>query len=97
MQAYDPQAMDNAKRELPEVIYCPDPYEAAEGVEAILLLTEWDEFRKIDWSRLVGRVERPLMLDGRNALRAQDVMAHGFQYVGIGGVSAQPKSSLVGA
>ncbi len=99
VQAYDPQAMDNTRNELPQVTYCNDPYQAAEGAEVILVLTEWDEFRHLDWSRLATLVERPLVLDGRNALKSKDVAAHGFQYVGIGGVSAMPTqaSSLVGA
>jgi UDPglucose 6-dehydrogenase len=99
VQAYDPQAMDNTKNELPQVVYCKDPYQAAEGVEAILVLTEWDEFRNLDWRRIAAVVERPLVLDGRNVLKGKEVAAHGFQYIGIGGVSAMPTqaSSLVSA
>jgi UDPglucose 6-dehydrogenase len=99
VQAYDPQAMVASKKELPEVTYCKDPYQAAEGVEAILVLTEWDEFRSVDWMKLATLVERPLVVDGRNTLRGKEVAAHGFQYVGIGGVSVSPQSAshLVGA
>ncbi len=97
VQAYDPQAMEGCKRELQGVVYCESPYQAAEGVEAILVLTEWDEFRNVDWGRLAGLVERPLVVDGRNALRGKDVAAHGFHYVGIGGVAQTPSASLVGA
>ena len=99
VQAYDPQAMESSQKELPQVTYCKDPYQAAEGVEAILVLTEWDEFRTVDWARLATLVERPLVLDGRNALRGKEIAAHGFHYVGIGGVSVTPASaaSLVGA
>jgi UDPglucose 6-dehydrogenase len=93
VQAYDPQAMDNTKSELPQVVYCQDPYKAAEAVEAILVLTEWDEFRHLDWSRLAAQVERPLVLDGRNILQGKEVAAHGFQYIGIGGVTAMPTQS----
>ncbi len=99
VQAYDPQAMENTKRELPQVMYCQDPYQAAEGAEAILLLTEWAEFRQLDWIRLSKVVERPLMVDGRNALDGKQVAASGFQYIGIGGVSEalKPVSALAGA
>jgi UDPglucose 6-dehydrogenase len=90
VQAYDPQAMENASKQLPQIVYCADPYQAAEGVEAILVLTEWDEFRNVDWSRLATIVERRLIVDGRNALRGEEAAAHGFQYLGIGGVSAAP-------
>ena len=99
VQAYDPQAMEGCRKELPQVTYCKDAYEAAEGAEAILVLTEWDEFRSLDWARLAGLVERALVVDGRNALSGKDAAAHGFHYVGIGGVSEMPASapSLVGA
>jgi len=90
VQAYDPQAMENTKRELPQVTYCQDPYQAAQGVEAILVLTEWDEFRTLDWARIAKMVERPLVIDGRNALRKDEVAAQGFQYLGIGGISLTP-------
>lgn len=94
VQAYDPQAMPNARREIPEVSYANDMYDAAKGAEAILLLTEWDEFRTADWERLGHLVHRPLIIDGRNLLRPEDVNVHGFQYLGIGGISAEPDMSL---
>lgn len=97
VQAYDPQAMEICRKELPQVTYCKDPYEAAQGADAILVLTEWDEFRNLDWARLAKLVERPLVMDGRNALRGKEIAAQGFHYVGIGGVSETPASSLVGA
>jgi len=89
--------MEGCKKEFPEVTYCENPYRAAEGVEAILVLTEWDEFRNLDWARLAGLVERPLVVDGRNALRGKEIAAHGFHYVGVGGVAETPSASLVGA
>jgi len=91
VRAYDPQAMRKAQSELPELTYCHDAYEAAEGADAIVLLTEWEEFRNADWKRLAGLVERPWMIDGRNVLSREDVVGHGFQYVGIGGVSGTPE------
>jgi UDPglucose 6-dehydrogenase len=91
VRAYDPQAMEKAQRELPELTYCHDVYEAAQGADAIVLLTEWEEFRHVDWTRLLGLVERSLIVDGRNALLREDVVGHGFQYVGIGGVSDAPE------
>ena len=91
IRAYDPEAIEKARAVLPEVTYCADAYEAAEGADAVVLLTEWEEFRKIDWSRLATLVERPLIIDGRNALNRQEVASHGFHYIGIGGVSAAPQ------
>jgi UDPglucose 6-dehydrogenase len=84
VQAYDPRATENAKRDLPVVTYCSDLYEAARGTEAVLLLTEWDEFSDVDWERLRALMDRPLIIDGRNALPREQLAAHGFHYVGIG-------------
>jgi len=94
VQAYDPQAMESARTNLPGVYFCEDPYRAATGADAILLLTEWEEFRKVDWSRLAELVERPLVVDGRNALSSDEIVAHGFQYVGVGGVTKAPEAEL---
>jgi len=91
VRAYDPQAMEKAQREVPELTCCRDLYEAARGADAIVLLTEWEEFRRVDWKRLAGLVERSLIVDGRNTLPREDVTGHGFQYVGIGGVSGAPE------
>jgi UDPglucose 6-dehydrogenase len=92
VQAYDPEAMKKAERELRGVAYCQDAYEAARGADAIVLLTEWEEFRKVDWARLSALVERPLIIDGRNLFSCQEVTAQNFQYIGIGGMSGMPES-----
>jgi UDPglucose 6-dehydrogenase len=93
IQAYDPQAMAKAQAELPEVAYCENPYAAARSASAILALTEWDEFQSIDWDRLRELMDRPLIFDGRNMYSRQDILSHGFQYLGVGS-AAQPE--LVG-
>jgi UDPglucose 6-dehydrogenase len=84
VSAYDPEAMEKAKVLLPSITYCADPYQAAEGADAVLVVTEWEEFRGIDWERLRKVVDRPLILDGRNMLNAADVTCHGFHYVSVG-------------
>jgi UDPglucose 6-dehydrogenase len=84
VRAYDPEAMEKAKAFVPSITYCSDPYQAAEGAEAILAVTEWDEFRNIDWARLRTLVERPLILDGRNMFEPSEMAARGFQYVSVG-------------
>src|SRR5579863_3975213 len=66
VSAYDPEAIERAKAVLPDVNYCADPYEAAQSADAVLIVTEWDEFRQIDWGRLSAVVERPLIVDCRN-------------------------------
>src|SRR5271167_315885 len=78
IRAYDPEAMEKAKKEMPDITYCQDAYEAAKGADAVLLLTEWEEFRKIDWKRLGSLMERSLIMDGRNVLSPEDVTANGF-------------------
>jgi UDPglucose 6-dehydrogenase len=84
IRAYDPQAMQKAKDELPEITYCLSHYEAAQQADAILVLTEWDEFRHVDWDILAKSVAHPLLIDGRNMYSADQVVAKGFQYVGVG-------------
>jgi UDPglucose 6-dehydrogenase len=91
IQAYDPEAMEKARKEIPDITYCHDAYEAAQGADAVLLLTEWEEFQKLDWTRLATLVERRLIIDGRNALSREDMVSNGFQYIGIGGISAAPQ------
>ena len=95
VRAYDPEAMQKASKELTEVTYCRDLYDAAESADVIVLLTEWQEFRRADWARLSGLVERALIIDGRNTLSIEDFVASGFQYVGIGGVAASPETAEV--
>jgi UDPglucose 6-dehydrogenase len=96
IQAYDPRAVDNGRRELPEVTYCTDPYDAAQGTEAVLLLTEWEEFREMDWERLRTLMERPLIIDGRNVLSREALANYGFQYVDIGHDAEVAANELVG-
>jgi len=87
VRAYDPEAMDKAKADLPNIEYCQDPYEAAQGADAILIVTEWEQFRNLDWRRLKGIVEQPLILDGRNMFDPNEVARNGFRYVSVGRVS----------
>lgn len=84
VRAYDPQAMEKTKAELPSVTYCESAYEAAEGAEALVIATEWDEFKRLDWERMKQLMARPLILDGRNLLNADTMSALGFEYHGIG-------------
>lgn len=88
--AYDPEAMDKAKSVLPQIQYCRDRYEAADQADAILIVTEWEEFRSMDWDSLAQRVENRLILDGRNLLTPALVASHGFRYISIGRSSVAP-------
>jgi UDPglucose 6-dehydrogenase len=84
VRAYDPQAMDKARAVLPQIEYASDPYKAAEGLEALLIATEWPEFRALDWNRIRDAMARPLILDGRNLLSPSEMKALGFEYHSIG-------------
>jgi UDPglucose 6-dehydrogenase len=84
VSAYDPEAMEKAKAAFPDINYCSDPYEAAKGADVVLIVTEWDEFRQIDWDRLSTVVERPLIVDCRNMLNPSEAADHGFHYFSVG-------------
>lgn len=90
VSAYDPGANETARAVLPHISYSPNPYAAATSADAILIATEWDEFRHLDWKRIRQVVSRPLIVDGRNMIRAEDVTSHGFLYVSIGRRSVVP-------
>jgi UDPglucose 6-dehydrogenase len=94
IRAYDPQAAEKTRSILPKITYCADPYEAAEGAAAILIVTEWDEFRAVEWKRLLSAVEQPLVIDGRNMFSPEEVASQGFRYVSIGRL-AVPASGAV--
>jgi len=96
VRAYDPEATEKARAVLPEVTYCTDAYRAAEGADAILIVTEWDEFRQMDWNRLLSTVEQPLVIDGRNVFSPEQISGKGFRYVSIGRVDASPWQAAVG-
>jgi UDPglucose 6-dehydrogenase len=96
VRAYDPEAMEKAKLLLPDITYCPNSYEAADGADAIVIVTEWDEFAKVDWDRLRSAVEQPLVIDGRNVFSPEDVSQRGFRYVSIGRGDALPCRPNVG-
>lgn len=83
--AYDPKAMDHARGTLPaSVIWGRTSYEALQGADALLLATEWNEFREPDFGRMKSLMRRPLIFDGRNIYNPNTVKAAGFEYVGIG-------------
>jgi len=85
VQAYDPHAMDQARRFFEDrIVYAADPYAAARGAEALVIVTEWLIFRNPDFARLRGLLRRPLVVDGRNLYNPAKVRADGFEYHGIG-------------
>ncbi len=91
VRAYDPQAMEKAGVILKDVALCKDAYEAAHGCDALLLATEWDEFRKLDLSRLKSEMIHPLILDGRNLFDPIQMTSLGFTYRSVGQAIHHPK------
>jgi UDPglucose 6-dehydrogenase len=85
VRVYDPVAMEVAHRYLPgAVIYCTDPYEAAQEADAVLLLTEWNEFKQVDFERVKQLMNKPVLIDGRNLYEPDEMAKLGFHYRGVG-------------
>ena len=84
VRATDPQAMERARRVFPDLSYSADPYEVARGADALLILTEWDQYRRLDWKQVQREMARALVIDGRNMLRPADMAALGFEYLSFG-------------
>ncbi len=83
--AYDPVAMDNAKRVMPpEVIYAQNPYDAAKGADATIIVTEWNEFKKLDLVKLAGLMNGRVLFDGRNIYEPEEMKKLGYTYYGVG-------------
>lgn len=85
VRAYDPVAMDECKRRVGDAVtYCRDMYDAVLDADALLLLTEWKEFRLPSWEVIAKAMRRPLVIDGRNIFDAEDLESAGFEYHCIG-------------
>jgi len=84
VRGYDPAAMEAAKAQLPDVIYCGNAYEAAEGAEAVVIATEWEQFRALDLARLKRIMAQPVIVDLRNIYRPDEMKRAQFRYVAIG-------------
>ena len=84
VRAYDPAAVDKARAILPEVDYRQDPYAVAESADALVVVTEWNEFRNLDLARIRHAMRRPVLIDGRNIYDPAGMRGLGFTYRGIG-------------
>ncbi|MCW4116973.1 UDP-glucose/GDP-mannose dehydrogenase family protein [Aurantimonas sp. MSK8Z-1] len=82
--AYDPEGMASARELMPDIAYGQNVYEIAEGADALVLVTEWDEFRALDFRRLKRLVAEPVLIDLRNVYPVHETERHGFRYVGVG-------------
>lgn len=88
LRLYDPEAMENIKAVLPEdspqINYAESPYDAAEGANALLVITEWDEFKNLDLKKIKAVMDNPIILDGRNVFDIPTMKKLGFEYYSIG-------------
>lgn len=84
IRAFDPVAMGNARRMYKDIVYCEDPYAAAQGADAIVLVTEWNEFKQLNMARVAAAMREKVFVDGRNIYDAARMAQLGFKYRGMG-------------
>ena len=84
MRSYDPYGMDEARKLMPRLETATDPYACIERADAILILTEWDQFRALDLDRVKAALRSPVIVDLRNIYRPADLAAKGLTYVSVG-------------
>ena len=90
VRAYDPAAMEACRPLLPEVVFCVNPYEAATGADGLVIVTEWNQFRKLQFEALRDVMRRPLIVDLRNLYKPQEVADAGLRYVSVGRATVEP-------
>jgi UDPglucose 6-dehydrogenase len=96
IQAYDPAAMENAKRVLPaDVRFVASAYDAASGADALLVLTEWQEFKELELTRLRSLLHYPIVVDGRNLFDPEAMRNQGFIYLSVGRADVSPWEGTV--
>jgi UDPglucose 6-dehydrogenase len=102
IRAFDPEGNAEAKKLMPELDYCADPYEAMDGADALILITEWNAFRALDLARVKRLLRRPLVIDLRNIYKPDEMAEVGLAYYSIGrpsspaGVAAGPSLRAIG-
>ncbi len=84
IKAYDPKAMEKAKKILKDIKYCKNPYEVAKNSDCLLILTEWDEFKNLDLKKIKKLMVHPVIIDGRNIYNPEELTKLGFIYKSIG-------------
>src|SRR5215510_1111847 len=84
VRAYDPESMQQARGELPDVQYCEDAYSCAKGADALVIVTEWVQYRAMDLDRLKEAMAQPVVVDLRNVYRPDEMEAYGFTYESVG-------------
>ena len=84
VRAHDPVGMEQARKELPDIEYCEDPYECVRGADALVIVTEWVQFRALDLDRIKNAMAQPIVVDLRNIYRPEEMAALGFTYESVG-------------
>jgi UDPglucose 6-dehydrogenase len=84
VRAYDPAGMEQAKPLLPDIAYADSAYACAQGADALVIVTEWEQFRALDFGRLKEIMAKPVVVDLRNVYRPEDMARHGFAYHSVG-------------
>ena len=84
IKAYDPEAMEKSKQIFTGVVYCEDPYAVAKDSDALLILTEWNEFKELDFKKIKSLMKNPLVIDGRNIYNPEEMKKLNFKYISIG-------------
>ncbi len=88
VHAFDPVGMDQAKKEMPELEYCKDAYACATDADALVFVTEWEQFRALDLAKLRSIMKQPVIIDLRNIYRPEEMIEHGFVYESVGRAGA---------
>jgi UDPglucose 6-dehydrogenase len=84
VNAHDPQGEGAARQLMPELGYFDDPYEACRGADAVVLMTEWNQYRALDFEKIKGILKQPVFIDLRNVYDPQTMADLGFSYTGVG-------------
>jgi len=90
LRGYDPAALEEAAQTLPGMIPCKDPYDAATGADALVLMTEWNEFRNLDFVKLKTLMRKPVLIDLRNVYESHRVTSVGFHHISVGRAPKDP-------
>jgi UDPglucose 6-dehydrogenase len=84
VKAFDPEAMENFKTEIPNIKYCSNPHEVTKGIDLLILVTEWNVFKEIDMEKVKEAMREPNLIDCRNVYNPQEIRDLGFNYISIG-------------
>jgi UDPglucose 6-dehydrogenase len=94
VRVFDPEGMDEARKLMPDLDYCADAYETMEGADALVLVTEWNEFRSLDLDRVKSLLKRPVVIDLRNIYQPDEMASAGFSYYSVGRPGDEPRPDI---